>query len=334
MVLVTSVERALIDSISDLARELGVRIHGVLQKPYKAKELLALIESNGKLQNDRSTKPVAAGDASRGNQALLLLQPQVSLSSGKWLGCEAVVGQNSSQNSQVSKSKPPGRAIGSGNASHTDIEFVLKTLTHAVQSMKELEFNAGGPLSLSFPIPGQAMLHNDFARILIARLRQKNFPGSHLVLNITDSDHMQDSEQLHANIALLRQENVHFSLRYCSSEKPAIRNSAGYDEIKIDRSYIANLRNNKSDKDFVKLLLDRSARVCVPTVADGIADLETYQWLSAHGCDIGQGPLVCGLEDVGGLVKWHQSWAAGTRNRHHAPAKDGSSVPDLNFQKL
>lgn len=318
VVLMTSIDQAVIDSITDLAAELGVRIHGVLHKPYKAIDLLALIESNGRLLQTKGVgRSSSRNYAKPERQPILLLQPQVSLSTGNWLGCEAVI--NRGVRGQVQAS---GRIAA---------ELELKILDQALRAMNELVTYTGSLLSLSVTIPAAAMLQQDFDELLIELMRKHEFPGSHLVINLSGADYLEESELLQESINRLRKEHVRFSIKYSSADKAAIEYSKypGYDEFKLDRSVVVNIRNDQNDQDLIKLLLERGARECIATVAEGIADQQTFKWLCAQGCDIGQGPLICGPEDVAGLIKWQQARQAGL-SQPLGVANGGGAYPGLN----
>jgi EAL domain-containing protein (putative c-di-GMP-specific phosphodiesterase class I) len=61
------------------------------------------------------------------------------------------------------------------------------------------------------------------------------------------------------------------------------------DELKIDRSFVANLTTSAADRHLVRSVIDLAHRFELKVVAEGIEDAATARVLTEMGCDIGQG---------------------------------------------
>ena len=61
------------------------------------------------------------------------------------------------------------------------------------------------------------------------------------------------------------------------------------DELKIDQSFVRNLLNNPGDQAIVSSTIELAHNLQLLVVAEGIKNTATADWLSSHGCDIGQG---------------------------------------------
>ena len=122
-------------------------------------------------------------------------------------------------------------------------------------------------------------------------LERYSVPASALVLEITESAVMSDPEKAMETID-------HFS---CSGFKLSIDDyGTGYssmtqlkrlnvDELKIDRSFVMDLPNNKEDEIIVRSTIDLGHNMGLSVVAEGIESQEAMDVLREWGCDLAQG---------------------------------------------
>ena len=74
------------------------------------------------------------------------------------------------------------------------------------------------------------------------------------------------------------------------SNVAALQNTPA-DQLKIDRGFVANLLTSSSDQEIVKTIVGLSALFGLATVAEGVEDQATADWLRKAGVDYGQGYL-------------------------------------------
>ncbi len=70
------------------------------------------------------------------------------------------------------------------------------------------------------------------------------------------------------------------------------------DEIKIDKSFVLNMSNDRKDASIVKAAVDLAHNLDLKIVAEGVEDAKTLELLSEMGCDYAQGyymakPMPC-----------------------------------------
>ncbi len=78
------------------------------------------------------------------------------------------------------------------------------------------------------------------------------------------------------------------------------------DEIKIDKSFVMNMANDKKDESIVKAAIDLAHTLGLKIVAEGVEDEQTMDLLSNMNCDYAQGyymakPMLCA-----DLLEWMQ----------------------------
>ncbi|HID2613170.1 TPA: EAL domain-containing protein, partial [Klebsiella pneumoniae] len=64
------------------------------------------------------------------------------------------------------------------------------------------------------------------------------------------------------------------------------------DKIKIDRSFVINIPEQKDDLDIVRLIISMGKSLHMRIVAEGVETEEQLASLQALGCDLVQGYLI------------------------------------------
>jgi EAL domain-containing protein (putative c-di-GMP-specific phosphodiesterase class I) len=61
------------------------------------------------------------------------------------------------------------------------------------------------------------------------------------------------------------------------------------DEIKVDRSFVTNMKNDSNDAMIVRATVDLGRNLGLRVVAEGVEDPQTWSQLVEIGCDLAQG---------------------------------------------
>ncbi len=78
------------------------------------------------------------------------------------------------------------------------------------------------------------------------------------------------------------------------------------DEIKIDKSFVMNMANDKKDTSIVKAAVDLAHTLDLKIVAEGVEDEKTLDILTEMGCDYAQGYYMAKPMPCDDLMKWMQ----------------------------
>jgi EAL domain-containing protein (putative c-di-GMP-specific phosphodiesterase class I) len=78
------------------------------------------------------------------------------------------------------------------------------------------------------------------------------------------------------------------------------------DEIKIDKSFVMNMANDKKDESIVKAAVDLAHALGLKVVAEGVENEKTLDILTEMGCDYAQGHYMAKPMSCGGLMEWMQ----------------------------
>ena len=112
-----------------------------------------------------------------------------------------------------------------------------------------------------------------------------------LVLEVTETDIMGDPGRIASAVAQLRRRGIRLSIDdfgtgHSSLTKLRLLEA---DEIKIDRSFVRDVLQSRSDQAIVRSTIQLAHAVGAKVTAEGIEDGATLEWLTAAGCDYGQG---------------------------------------------
>ena len=77
-----------------------------------------------------------------------------------------------------------------------------------------------------------------------------------------------------------------------------------FTELKIDQSFVTNMKQEKESAAIVETCIMLAHKLNMEVVAEGIEDKETWDLLSAEGCDIAQGYYIARPMPADQFDKW------------------------------
>jgi len=220
------------------------------------------------------------------NELKLLYQPKVELATGKVTGVEALV-----------------RWLHPVRGAIAPLHFIpfaeqtgfIKTITRwvineAVRQAKAWDA-AGRTLRVAVNISAQDLLTPELPEIVVATLKAHDAPAALLVLEVTESGVMQDA----AHAIEVMQELARIGVGRAIDDFGTGYSSLAYvkqlpvDEIKIDRSFVRNIVNDKRDMAVVLSTVELCHNLGLIVVAEGVEDALSRELLRRIGCDLAQG---------------------------------------------
>ncbi len=87
-------------------------------------------------------------------------------------------------------------------------------------------------------------------------------------------------------------------------------------ELKVDRSFVAQMTSNSRDAVIVRSTVDLGRNLGLRVVAEGVEDPATWQELDALGCDAIQGYYVSRPVPADDLLNWLKRQQAAAPNLH------------------
>ena len=219
----------------------------------------------------------------------LEFQPVIDLQTRGLLGVEALVRWRHPQHGVI----PPARFIPVAEESGQIIDlgrWVLVEACTRVRQWREL-IPGGQGLRVAVNISGRHLQHADLLADVARALRLSGLEPGNLVIELTESTVMQNTE---ANLARLQQLKA-LGVRLAIDDFGTGYSSLSYlhrfpiDILKIDRSFVSRLTESGDGPELARAVVMLGDTLGLETVAEGIEQEDQVAALLQLGCVAGQG---------------------------------------------
>ncbi|HEY2197868.1 MAG TPA: bifunctional diguanylate cyclase/phosphodiesterase [Mycobacterium sp.] len=124
-------------------------------------------------------------------------------------------------------------------------------------------------------------------------LERHELPGDSLIVEITEDLLLDDTERTRYVLEALRENSIQVALDDFGSGYSALTYlcKLPIDEVKVDYDLIGHVLTDPRAEAIVRAVIDLSHALNVTTVAEGVENAETAEWLRDRGCEVGQGIL-------------------------------------------
>jgi diguanylate cyclase (GGDEF)-like protein/PAS domain S-box-containing protein len=224
------------------------------------------------------------------NERLYLeYQPIIDAATGRVTAAEALVRWDCPSLGSVS----PARFIPVAEESNLIITIGQQIIAMAVAQLLawreqgvELEY-------LSVNVSGPQLYHEGFAADLIGLLERHSIQGHRIQLEITENVLMNDMERCVRQLNKLRDYGARIAIDDFGTGYSSLSylRSLPLDIIKVDRSFIANLPDNKNDCAIARAIINLASSLELKSVAEGIETEAQQDYVRKLGCDSFQGFL-------------------------------------------
>lgn len=166
-------------------------------------------------------------------------------------------------------------------------EWVLRTACEAAASWSS-------PLKVSVNVSPVQLMNNSLTDAVVTILRTTGLDPYRLDLEITESDVFNENTRSLEILSQLRELGVQISIDDFGTGYSSLSRLSyfPFDKIKIDRSFVINIPDQKDDLDIVRLIISMGKSLHMRIVAEGVETEEQLQSLRKLGCDLVQGYLI------------------------------------------
>jgi EAL domain-containing protein (putative c-di-GMP-specific phosphodiesterase class I) len=236
----------------------------------------------------------------RDDELTLHYQPKIEIRGGLVVGAEALVRWQHPRRGLIGASEFISDAAAGGLTGPLTV-FVVDRALRDCRRWRESGVDAGVNVNLSATNVLDVRLPGEIVRLL----EKWRLPPCALGVEITEAaiaaDPQQAGEVLHALSELgLRIAIDDFGTGYSSL---AGLRDLPIDELKIDRSFVAGLRD-PHDATIVRSVIGLAHELGVTVIAEGVEDEATFRELAALGCDQAQGYFIARPMALDTLTAW------------------------------
>ena len=170
-------------------------------------------------------------------------------------------------------------------------------------------------LALSVNVSPRQFADSNLLTLVLKVLKRTHFPAHLLQLEITESSLLTNQELARQTLTTARSHGIHISLDDFGTgySSLAFLLNLPVDEVKVDRSFVSEMRNDPHRKELVRAVIQLGQSLGKRVVAEGVETEEDLAELAAMGCECAQGWLIgrpmsaeateAGLPDIGPLAR-------------------------------
>jgi EAL domain-containing protein (putative c-di-GMP-specific phosphodiesterase class I) len=179
---------------------------------------------------------------------------------------------------------------------HSDLlaPFTRYVLDRSLTAAAEWN-DAGLDLPVSVNVSARSLLDPTFPAQIADLLRRHRMPAGQLVLEITESVAVSDSEVVDEVVAELREMGVQLSVDDFGTGFSSLSfvTRVQVDELKVDRSFVDGMIDSTAAAAVVRGAVELGVRLGARVVAEGVETTEQRAALIALGCTTAQGYHFC-----------------------------------------
>jgi diguanylate cyclase (GGDEF)-like protein len=223
------------------------------------------------------------------DQLQLAFQPLINLATGQVIGFEALARWEHPEKGHIS----PAEFIPVAEESGLIVPLGRWALRAATRTLAEWDRSAGAPTALHVAVNVSAVQfqRDDVVSAVKAALTESGIAGDRLKIELTESCIVSDPDGMAKVLEAINELDVRiamddFGTGYSSL---AYLQRLPIDVLKIDRSFIAPMLEDRDSVAIVRAVLGLASALGMSTTAEGVETGELVETLVGLGCDVAQG---------------------------------------------
>ncbi|MES9830467.1 MAG: EAL domain-containing protein [Candidatus Thiodiazotropha sp.] len=238
------------------------------------------------ISNERARIEEALQNALENKEMYMVYQPQIDAQSGEVIGVEALIRWVHPTLGMVSPEKFIPVAESSGLID-TIGDYVVDTV---LREFKEIQSRSRS-LRVSINVSIRQLLRSDFRSYLKSKSTEYDVSPSNLVIEITESLFIEDLDQIDVLLSRLKNDGYTISLDDFGTgySSLSVLRKLPIDEVKIDKSFVHDILTDSQDIALIKSIIGIGQSLNIPTLAEGVEELEQVVLLELYGCELFQG---------------------------------------------
>jgi diguanylate cyclase (GGDEF)-like protein len=159
---------------------------------------------------------------------------------------------------------------------------------------------AGYAIAMAVNVSGRQLDTDDLIADIEVALADSGLEASALTIEITETTLMRNIEETVRRLTAIKRLGVRIAIDDFGTGYSSLAHLQQFpvDALKIDRSFISGLRNNKEGETLIRTLVQLGKALSIETFAEGIEEQRELSLLRVEECDNGQGFLFARPLDV------------------------------------
>ncbi|MDI1244967.1 MAG: EAL domain-containing protein, partial [Rhodoferax sp.] len=221
------------------------------------------------------------------NELRLVYQPQLSLSSGRLVGAEALLRWQHPKLGAIS----PVEFIPLAELSGAIIPLGEWVICEALRQLAAWKARGLPLVKVAVNLSALQFVQPGLAATLAQWVAESGMPFGMLELELTEAVAMKNPAQATQTIEALSQQGFKLSIDDFGTGYSSLSYLKGFAvyKLKIDQSFVRDLEHDPDDQAIVKAIIQMAHSLGLITIAEGVETETQLNFLKAQGCDEVQG---------------------------------------------
>ncbi len=286
-----------------------------LKEAKKTSKPFCILHSDDKVHSADADMESALEQAIENDELELYCQPKIAIDSGIAVSCEMLIRWKRDGGDYVS----PGIFIPFAEQTGLIQPITRWTLHNSLRQLKNMP-KKWENVTAAVNISGACFQQDNLVDEVNNALKIWSVDPKRLILEVTETVFMQDLESTGAICRALRNDigvqisiddfGTGFSSMEYFKHIPA-------DELKIDRSFISAMYDEKKDRHIVEMVTKLAQGLGLRVVVEGIEDHKTLALAAEIGCDYAQGYFISVPVSEKDFVTWLETYSRAVPTRYN-----------------
>ena len=243
--------------------------------------------------------------AIKSNHLVMYYQPKVDLKVRRVTQAEALIRWFHKELGFISPEEFIGLAEQAGLMPALT-RWVLKTVIEELSSWLKDGFDIVMAVNLS----AYDLAHDDLPEYIDGLLAQNKVPATHLILEVTESAVIEEPEQAMNVLHRFKKSGIKLAIDDYGTGYSSLGQlkSMPVDELKIDKSFVLKLDQDKDDQVIVRSTIEMGHNIGMTVVAEGVETKAAWDLLEEYGCDKLQGYYISKPQAASDFLLWYSSY--------------------------
>lgn len=292
IIMMSGMGSKVLESAQRVGIERGLRITGVLPKPFRPSDLRALLDASAYGRAHPEPLPPAdreallgdIGSAMRDDQFVLHYQPKVHLADGNIIGVEALVRWQHPEFGLL----PPDRFLPLIEESGNMDLLTLRVIDAGLAWLTRVSDDA---LQLAINISAGSLTDVRFTDLLHERCARSKVDPARVILELTETTAPTRAAEVLDILTRVRLKGFQLSIDDFGTGYSSLVQLARlpFSEIKIDRSFVRDIHSSDEARKIVATTVGLGKQLQLTTVAEGVENELQARALVELKCDQAQG---------------------------------------------
>tara|TARA_Y100000748_G_scaffold294255_1_gene284708 strand:- start:6098 stop:8158 length:2061 start_codon:yes stop_codon:yes gene_type:complete len=245
------------------------------------------------------------------NEFHLVYQPQVSFDDHRVVGVEALLRWHHPERGLV----PPDLFIPLAEQNGVIISIGEWVLDQACRQLR-LWHDAGmSDLRMAVNLSTVQLHHSELSRMVTNLIQRYKLPPRCLEMEVTETGLMEDIAAAAGHLNSLKKAGVQIAIDDFGTGYSSLSYLRGLplDKIKIDRSFVQDVLVDEDDATIVRAIIQLGRSLNMQVIAEGVESAEQEAYITAQGCNEGQGYYYSRPLSASAFNDWIRSYNASKR---------------------